>query len=652
MTGPDATLTVDGGREYRDRRLAARSILILTALSILFGAQCFRVILPSIIWYLEEVLGVSVQQGVLYWSGPFIVASLAPLLVWWLKPRGAFWAAGGGLMLSRLVMEQTWTPQIFNVWAAMAGITAFICMLTLLFGRALAEAEDGAWPFVAGLLLGLSLDTALRGLTGTVDLLWTHGLGPRLVVIGLIGLYAWVLWDSTRNPIRLVFPDFRLGLPLLGLGFFLFIQWVVLQSQGWIATFSGWPPGAALAWIVLGNVGALLAAGLAASRRRAGACSTLLAGAALILALVFDQASGLGFALAALVGLISAGWLLAVIFGAGQPLPHVGRSGRMSLAVWLGLLAFALLVVIYSISFVVQLPFPSSALEPLAGAGLAVCALAAAMLWRRQLSQPPAWRAPVSLGAALLLAPLVLLVTGLGPTPPPLATADFPFVVLTYNIRDGFGMNGRQDLEAIAQVIEGSGAQVVALQEVGRGSLLESGADVLGELSQRLNMPYFVMETATSPTFGDAILSRFPIRAGGQASLPRLNALIGRGYGWAQIHIGNGAPLFVVTSHLDSGEGARGSTERTAEVDGLAAAWATRPRVLILGDMNSHAGSPEMQAMLRAGLIDTWAEAGQGQRPAIDWIFHTPDLRASDAAMIDSQASDHFAVTATIDIRR
>src|SRR5437870_2080434 len=101
MTGPDATLMVDGGREYRDRRLAARSILILTALSILFGAQCCRVILPSIIWYLEEVLGVSVQQGVLYWSGPFIVAALTPLLVWWLKPRGAFWAAGGGLMLSR-----------------------------------------------------------------------------------------------------------------------------------------------------------------------------------------------------------------------------------------------------------------------------------------------------------------------------------------------------------------------------------------------------------------------------------------------------------------------------------------------------------------------------------------------------------------------
>ena len=74
--------------------------------------------------------------------------------------------------------------------------------------------------------------------------------------------------------------------------------------------------------------------------------------------------------------------------------------------------------------------------------------------------------------------------------------------------------------------------------------------------------------------------------------------------------------------------------------------------MLILGDMNSSASSPEMQAMQHAGLVDTWAEAGQGQRPAIDWIYHTPDLRASDAVMIDSQASDHFAVAATIDIRR
>jgi len=646
-------LPAQPGAASGSSRSIDRGILILTALAVVFGAQCLRVLLPSIIWYLEEVLGFSVQQGLLVWVAPFLLAALIPFLAIWLKPKGVIWAVGAVLVIARLVVEQTWTVQSINIWAAAAGVGAFIGLLVLLHARALAQASDGAWPFVAGLLLGLALDTALRGLNGTVDLMWSRAGWSLWADLALLGLFACVLWRSTRGAVQLAAPGLQAGLPLLGLGFFLFSEWVVLQSQGWITEFSGWSSTASLTWVLLGDLGALLAAAWAFARPPASRWLTLAAGATFIGALAFDQSGGWGLALAVLAGQICAGWLLAALAGAGQPQPPARAAGRAGLAVWLGFIVFALLVLVYSISFVVQLPFPNSALEPVAGAGLAVCALAGAWQGSRQAAQPSAWRAPAGLGAALLLAPLVVWVSSLPPTPPTLITAvGFPVRVLTYNIRDGFGMNGRQDLEAIAQVIEGSGANVVALQEVGRSSLLESGADVLGELSRRLDMPYMVMETATSPTFGDAILSRFPIRAGGQASLPRLTALIGRGYGWAQIDIGAGAPLIVVTSHLDSGEGVRGSTERTAEVDGLTAAWALQPQVLILGDMNSSAGSPEMETMLRAGLIDTWAEAGHGQRPVIDWIFHTPDLRASDAALIDSQASDHFAVTATIDIRR
>jgi endonuclease/exonuclease/phosphatase family metal-dependent hydrolase len=648
------TLT-DTEAPTRAQRQARRSILVLTALGLVFAAQFLRVLLPDIIWYLEEVLGVGVAQAVPYWVGPFALALWAPALVWWLRPRGALWAAGGGLILCRLMVEQAWTAQIVNVWAAMAGIFCCLCLLPLLYERALVEAADGGWSFAAGVLLGLSLDTALRGLTGTVDLVWIHGPLARLAVLALVGLFGTMLWLSKRNPVSLAAPDFRGSLPLIGLGLFLFVEWLTLQGQGRMETLTGWPSPTALAWLTVGNVAALAAAALALTNAwlRSRRWWLIFPGSALIVAMIFAAVPGWTFALVSLVGLVSAGVLLAVLVNDGEPTSTPGRIGRASVALGLGLLTFAILVVVYSISFVVQLPFPSAVLAPLAAAGLALCALVAARLRPRERTPLASAWTPVRWGAVLLLAPVVVLASGVGNAPKPVSAQGFSVKVTTYNIRDGFGMNGRQDLEAIAQVIEGAGTDVVALQEIGRGSLLESGADVLAVLSRRLDMPYWVMENATDSLFGDAILSRYPISASGTGTLPRLNAVIVRGYAWAQIDLGSGDQLLVLTTHLDSrGGGEKGSAERVAEAQGLLANWAGRPQTVLLGDMNSSAGSPEMQTLLAGGLLDSWAEAGHGQRPAIDWIYHTPDLVARDVVTIESQASDHFAVVATIDAKR
>ena len=55
-----------------------RSTLLLTALTMLFAGQFTRVLLPSLMWYLREVLGVSIGQLVLVWYGPFILALAVP----------------------------------------------------------------------------------------------------------------------------------------------------------------------------------------------------------------------------------------------------------------------------------------------------------------------------------------------------------------------------------------------------------------------------------------------------------------------------------------------------------------------------------------------------------------------------------------------
>jgi len=221
--------------------------------------------------------------------------------------------------------------------------------------------------------------------------------------------------------------------------------------------------------------------------------------------------------------------------------------------------------------------------------------------------------------------------------------------VMTYNIHGGYGLNGRQGVEAIARVIEGAGTDVVVLQEIERGWLLEGSTDLLSLLSRRLRMPYTVIGTPTDPIAGNAILSRYPILASGQGNLPGLDTLVGRGYTWAQIHLGGGAPLRVIVTHLHH-EPER-SDVRVAQVDALLQAWGKEPYTILAGDMNATSASPEMHLLLNAGLLDSWAEVGHGDRPPIDWIFHTPDLSAREIMRIESPASDHPAVVATIELK-
>jgi len=87
---------------------------------------------------------------------------------------------------------------------------------------------------------------------------------------------------------------------------------------------------------------------------------------------------------------------------------------------------------------------------------------------------------------------------------------------------------------------------------------------------------------------------------------------------------------------------------RMAQAQTVLNAWNGQPQTVLLSDMNAVSGSPEMQTILDAGFMDTWAEAGHGNRPRIDWILHTPELIAREVMRVVSQASDHFAVVATI----
>jgi endonuclease/exonuclease/phosphatase family metal-dependent hydrolase len=625
-------------------------LTLLVALALLFGEQSIRVLIPSLVFYLYSTVHVNVWLVVAIGYGTFTLAFIVPLLVRCFRQRGAFWVAGVGLMLCRVV-EQISTQPMVDVVVAVGGTVCFLWLLPLLFGRARVDGNEGLQAFTLGFLLGLSLDTTMRGLTGTLDLSWIPGPWPILTISVLASMFGFILWQTMRSEATLIDERFRASWALIGPGLLLFVQALIFQNQGWVAQLTGWSSGMAWSWIMVGNVVALFAATFAF--RNAWLRSTkwwpLVPGGVLTLALSFVDVPGWTFALSILLGFVSGGLLLAVILGEVRGTDSRMGIGWVSFGLGLGLLLFYILITLYYISFLVPVPFPRDTLAPATGIGLMLCALIASAQHPRDQASKPSYGTLRYWSIFLMILPVTFLILEVLTRPQPISGKGFPVRVMTYNIHGAYGLNGRQNVDAIVRVIEGAQTDVVVLQEIERGWLLEGNTDLLALLSRRLKMPYTVMGAVTDPIAGNAILSRYPIVAKGQGELPRLDTLVKRGYVWAQIDIGEGETLRVVVTHLHH-EPERGDV-RIVQMRALLQALERQPYTIFAGDMNAVAVSPEIQLILQDGFVDSWAEASQDDRPQIDWIFHTPDLIADDVSKIESPASDHPAVVATIALK-
>jgi endonuclease/exonuclease/phosphatase family metal-dependent hydrolase len=233
-------------------------------------------------------------------------------------------------------------------------------------------------------------------------------------------------------------------------------------------------------------------------------------------------------------------------------------------------------------------------------------------------------------------------------------TATLPVSVMTYNIHSAVSNIRGQDLESIAQVIESSGTDIVAIQEISRGWLMSGGIDIVSWLSDRLEMEAVFSGTANK-LWGVAILSKYPIVESGSGPLPQLDSFIPRGFIWVKVDIGAQQPLFIINTHLHhiSDE----QDVRLAQVPILLDLWDNAATTILLGDMNALPGAEEMDMIANTGFADSWAESGVGDEytlPAhnptvrVDWIWHTKDLISLKTQVLSTTASDHLPVVAII----
>ncbi|WP_169787707.1 endonuclease/exonuclease/phosphatase family protein [Luteipulveratus mongoliensis] len=235
---------------------------------------------------------------------------------------------------------------------------------------------------------------------------------------------------------------------------------------------------------------------------------------------------------------------------------------------------------------------------------------------------------------------------------------------LTYNIHHGEGDDGVLDLNRIAQVIDSSGADIVALQEVDRSYGPRSDwADQGGELAIRLGM-----ELAYGPAidlaphkgsmqrrqYGVAILSRLPITRSDTVMLPTGPLSEPRAVLRVELDT-EGQPLTVLNTHLQWPEADERVAQAAVLVDIIRECAGP---IVLLGDLNASPDSEEVTSILEE-LVDTWTGPGLGYtEPSsapynrIDYILVRPGTSVHQAAVLTEYVveSDHFPYVAELSL--
>ncbi|WP_231928377.1 endonuclease/exonuclease/phosphatase family protein [Micromonospora echinaurantiaca] len=622
------------------------------ALGLVLLTDVLRVWLPSIITIFGQAASTPAELMGAFALGWFLLALAAPPLVRRVGVRRITLAAAVLLAAVRLALTAAPGGRA-QLWLATAGLLAGLLWL--------AGVAAGTPRPVPGLALGLALAAVGHALLDTYDLVWRGDWLAWSASGVLVALFlATALPHPSSRPAQPAAGGGRAWL-LVGPG--LLLAGMVALSPALAGTaMSYWsgpgdgiagPPPLGLA-LAGGAIGLFVLAALAPVRRWWPAAPVALLLGALLFALdrpallvpaVLLTAIGLGGCLARTDAPVPDGDPATVAEDAAG---HGRADLRRGYAAVAGMLVFAVAAIGYYAAY--DLGYPN---------GWAPVAVAALVAGVDVTAPTPAHRPPATLPpvrtAAVLAAVTLLAAWGHGlwlvssnrPGPPQTVR------LVAYNVRMGFGLDGRFDLTGLARVVRAERPDVVVLSEVDRAWLLNGGHDTLTLLAKRLDMPY-VFAPAADPVWGDAVLSRWPTSAPRTRALPAVGAPTGAQALAVDLDLGGGVRLAVVSTHLQPPPGQEPVVQARAVAEFATGYAADRPLV-VAGDLNTEPGDAAFAEFTRAGLVDALAAArplptspADDPRQQIDHVLVSPGLAATDAVAPRSEASDHLPVAVTL----
>ncbi len=652
--------------------LAARPLLTelaLTAVTVLFGMQVLRVLIPGTFWTLSEQIGWgAVELGII--AGFIVLAGfLAGPLGLLTGNRRLIAVTAIGLGLVRLFMQVSWQEPLFNLSLAIVGAILFVIFLPVCFEDARLRGSQAMARFALGLLGGLALDVAINGAFGTYDTVWQVAPLPVLLTLLLLiiqlvlimGTTPMIMTAPTKSPsTRTKGMSMARSFAWLAIGPFLFLELLIFQNIPRVATLTGWALPTAFGLTLLAQLAGMAFAAWFLSRSWRTLWLWLWAfgaGVILIAALVFAyQEPAALIALLFLFGQVLASVLIVMVLVGITTSTGKTQRSVVWIANGIGIALFLGLIIAYYAVYYISLPYPNVILEIIAGGIIAVCAISALNFRQQDIEVAPKfWLVPIF---ALILLVLPLAQTILWRAPTAVTGEYYPARVMTYNLNNGFTTKGKLNIEEVAQVIENSNPDIIALQEISRGWLINGRSDMPAWLSQRLQMPYVFVPTADY-FLGNAILSRYPILAYSRQDLPSPELLMPSNFTVALIEIGKNERLKVINTDLSPGNDDLNSAIRLLQCDYITDFLnsITGGRIVLLGSINAEPDGAEIRTLRQVILMDaasridpelayTFASDNPHQR--IDYILTSYDLRTTDVQVPLSIASDHLPVVAVI----
>ncbi|MDX1415205.1 MAG: endonuclease/exonuclease/phosphatase family protein [Candidatus Promineifilaceae bacterium] len=644
----------------QNQREPNRQVLVsiaLMAITTLLGMQLLRSLLPYFTFLLRDRFGWSTPLAGFLALLIFAAAFLANPLRKFLGAMPLFIITVVAVGFSRLALQLWRLDPIGDFIFATTGVISFFLFLPISLGLARRMAGSASLFFGLGILVGMGADLAVNGAFLSYDLSWQHGWLPTLITLLLIG----VQFVLIAQLLRLDLPDdtsdalFNLAISWLIIGPYLFLQLLSFSNIAWVASNSGLTFSASFFLLllvhILGIATLLLPARLFHLVVSTATGVTLLIDIGILL--IGSQVSWLAIIYIVLGQIALSGLLLSITMGLGRG-RRLGGLRHISLANGLGMLLLILLLFSYYAVYDLNLPFSNSILPIFAL--LIIFMLALPLLQEQEQRTMP--NASVVLRVVifmLLLLAVPILQRLIWQNPGQIQRNGQPIRVVNYNLHNGIDPQGHLGLEALARVIEAENPDVVGLQEVSRGWVINGSVDMLTWLSQRLGMTAVFGPTADSQ-WGNAVLTRLPILSQENRELPTDELLLRRGYLVVQMDRGSDEPLEFINTHYHHKDGEGDiRLDQSLAVLGF---WDERPNTVIVGDLNAEHGEPEIDIYKQAGFGDVLDLTGvfpgytnpvPSPTRRIDYIWITPDLQAKDANIPLVGASDHLATAVSID---
>ena len=235
---------------------------------------------------------------------------------------------------------------------------------------------------------------------------------------------------------------------------------------------------------------------------------------------------------------------------------------------------------------------------------------------------------------------------------------------MTYTVHSCIGMDGKSSVSRIARVVGAYTPDIVALQELDVDRPRTGEVDQAHSIARILEMEYHFHPafTLAQEQYGNAVLSRYPLRLVHSACLPGRNGTEPRGAIWCAVDW-NGVNIQIIATHLGLRPG-----ERRVQVEALLAdEWlghtACRGPVIVCGDLNAGPRSYVCRQLART-VRDAQRELAQ-HRPVSTWFGRYP-LKRIDHIFVSSAfsvmevtvprrrlthvASDHLPVIADLSL--